>query len=51
MNAQDLIQASMQYLLWLSPFALVFSVVACADQLISLVKKAAIASNRNSRGW
>lgn len=48
MSAQDLIGASMQYLLALSPFALVFSVVACAEQLIGLVKKAAAVKRR---GW
>lgn len=50
MTAQELIEASVQYILMLSPFALVFTVIACAEQLIGLVKKAANAG-RNLRGW
>jgi hypothetical protein len=43
MTAQDILGASLVYIEYISPFILVYSAVAMADDLISLVKKAAAA--------
>lgn len=51
MSATDMIDASFRYLLALAPFALVFSAIACADQLVDLVKRAASVRRSDNRGW
>jgi hypothetical protein len=40
LTASDLIQASLNYIYALSPFALVFAAIACGDQLVTLIKRA-----------
>jgi len=50
MTASDLIGASMDYIAALAPFALVYAVIACAEQLVGLLKKAA-SVYQGRRGW
>lgn len=51
MTASDLIGASMDYIAALAPFALVYAVIACAEQLVGLLKKAASVYQSRRGGW
>jgi len=51
MTASDLIDASFRFILALAPFALVYSVVSMADQLVGLLKRVASPLRSKSREW
>lgn len=50
MTATELIKSTLPYLQALSGFILLFGAIACAEELIGLVRKATAAVNRR-RGW
>jgi len=51
MTAADLIAASLDYIAALAPFALVYAVIACAEQLVGLIRKAAGVYQSRRGGW